>query len=316
MTSITYTVYDNFPLTSNQSCIISVTGSPTEAAQDLTAALSPYLDPDSELFATQPTLLYIKCDKTPEAEERSFLVDYITHTVLSMSDGWWVDAVGECWIAINVKMREDFGPSASYRAEEEDVAVAVFWIDKDTLVLASIRDLSRPPTGIAHVCVGHWHPDSRTSGWYSDFYALLDDHLALGVRLADEEGYFVTFERYDASSPSTKARALNDAVLNWDLFGAESSLLSAYFAGFRGGIIDYLEGDNPGYEIEEIDVSISEEDTKSELQALNPQPTPHKARELLDRFNLAHLANADTDHYPDIDTEQDYFDALRRIAAQ
>jgi len=145
-----------------------------------------------------------------------------------------------------VRVDQSLAPSSSLSNTDNGYAT-LFWYDPSTLALRYVKDIDVPPTAVASARASHWQPASRTSGVHWDQYSLLDDRATLAIKYADEDGHYITFARYDSTTPVTRAMAVHDAVRRWQLFGAENYLLAGHFLGFSKGAIELLRAEEGGY---------------------------------------------------------------------
>jgi len=202
----------------------------------------------------------------------------------------WVD-LDEGWEGERVSFDKKFQPGFSqYLEEVYEECVAGFWYDEQTFLfikfdLTEIFDFDRVG-GRSTAHVSHWHPDSRTSGSWSNQYVIVTSRLAVSWCSNDEDGCYVQFEQVDAAAPAAEAAALDSAVLGWYLYGAEDRLLDGYFLDvFESGCIDNLVGssENPGYTIEDFGL-YAEREVLKELKLRHPTPTKEEAAAWLEEF--------------------------------
>ena len=159
---------------------------------------------------------------------------------------------------------------------EEPRQYCGFWLNPTTFVLGYLYEYS-PLSGVCSVSAHHWHPDSMTSGSWRDHYAVLGNGLDVEWSYKDEDGTYIKFHRAPSNSPAVVARRLMKGVTSWDIFGAETRLLTAYFLGFSEFNVEWVGYDeNRGYEVDSFSVH-AYEDILQELKRLNPPPTQEEA---------------------------------------
>jgi hypothetical protein len=252
----------------------------------------------------------------PEALSRSFRAAVIKHIkqrldVAAADEDNQLSEDDIRWPRLTMPARS--GPSfALLSLDSEYNWYCGFWLNSTTLVLGDLN-ASSPLDGMHSVSAHHWHPDSRTSGSWRDHYAVLGNGLDVEWSYKDEDGTYIKFHRAPSNSPTVVARRLMKGVTSWDIFGAETRLLTAYFLGFSGFNVEWVGYDeNRGYEVDSFSVH-AYEDILQELKRLNPPPTQEEASLWLDVTKDA-VHPSDWERWTTGDYPEEFLLTLRSIA--
>ena len=262
--------------------VTTISGSNSESAEKIAKRLVGVLTTQSETFESR--LFFVTFPEAPARGFRAAIIKHIEREIIATADKDDPPREDDRRFPRQILPLRS-GPSFTIlfhsSGSEEPRQYCGFWLNPTTFVLGYLYEDS-PLSGVCSVSAHHWHPDSRTSGSWRDHYAVLGNGLDVEWSYKDEDGTYIKFHRAPGNSPAVVARRLMKGVTSWDIFGAETRLLTAYFLGFSGFNVEWLGSDrNSGYEIDGFSLRADEAVTR-ELKRLNPPPTQEEASLWLD----------------------------------
>jgi hypothetical protein len=181
---------------------------------------------------------------------------------------WVDDLVDESgWQGVRATVDDALAPHFAGHPDGTDVQHCGVWTDERTFLHLELdwlryRYSSSATWSTTWVDVDHWHPNSMTSGSWSDDLSLVDPGrgpgVLLGRRRFDEDGEYYTVEPLP-TDPEEVAGRVAEFATSSQLCGAEDHLLSLLAHGFpmdgsaNAFRVDLFEDtDNPGYEISQV----------------------------------------------------------------
>ncbi len=188
---------------------------------------------------------------------------------------WTDDLVVESgWKGVRAQVDPALAPCFAGGDEEAEVRRAGVWADERTFVCVEIADLEHPGVrgrswGTRWVRLAHWHPNSMTSGSWSDELFHVDAGagapVLVGIRYMDEDGAYYSVSPC-SPDPAINARTVVDFIEATWIGGVQDQLVPLIAHGFPADgsapefRVDLLPGgDNPGYELSTLLVEPPEE---------------------------------------------------------
>jgi len=209
---------------------------------------------------------------TVPRELRGHITTAVLAHLIAESDREWIDDVTQAtgWNGTRVTIDETLAPSFAGRPDGLETWHCGLWADAQTFVhldlfgidteWSTIVDWTQQWAGITH-----WHPESWTSGLWSDRLFVVASRCLVEHRYLDEDGHYLSLAPMP-DSPQRIARTIDDFIGTVQLMGAEKWLLTLLALGFpTDGSADefpvgYLPGsDDPGYEVSSLVITPPDE---------------------------------------------------------
>lgn len=217
--------------------------SPIQTIHNVEAATSDLL---RDALCSEYTLEF-QFDRRPDLQSREALRDCVRNILEVVYDpeeferDTWEDRA-------RVLIEDGLGPHFSV-ATDNGHRVGV-WTAPDTLLVLWLTPLEG-----GWLSVNHWHPDSLTSGFWSDRIGEVHPGLTCLYSYRDDDGAYYDLHRTPGSAEEVATSIVRFAE-QLDLFGAERLLLPMLLRSFetegilREVYVDMLPStDNPGYEL-------------------------------------------------------------------
>ena len=183
---------------------------------------------------------------------------------------WTDDLVEETgWQGVRVTIDPALGPCFAGSEESGDRRHSGVWADDRTFLHVEVSGLSygdwRPSSWhTTWADLAHWHPNSMTSGSWSDHLVLVDPAggaaVLVGLRHMDEDGVYYSLSPRSPDAATT-AHSVAEFIAHSDIGGVSEHLVPLLAHGFPADgsasefRIDLLpDGHNPGYEISTLRV--------------------------------------------------------------